>query len=144
VTSAAETTQIRRLRVAGGFGSPLEGPALVTTDGFSARYDLNPATGVITRRSHPLYGESVVGRILVTAFAKGGVATSWRLLDLVDRGTAPAALVFGVVNPVMVQAAVFAGLPIVHGVPNDVLKTMRTGDRLRLLPDERQIEVISR
>lgn len=115
----------------------------MTTDGFSARYDLDPATGVIARRSHPLYGESIVGRILVTAFSKGGVATSWWLRDLVDRDTAPAALVFGLVNPVMVQAAVFAGLPIVHGVPDDAFKTIRTGDRLRIRPDERWIEVIS-
>lgn len=124
-----------------GFGAPVEGQALVSADGFSARYDLDHTTGVISRESHELHGQSVVGRILVVSTAKGGTATGWRLLDLVSRGTAPRALIFRRTNPVMVQGAVLAGIPIMHRLAPDPLDVLATGDLLRLVPAEGRVEV---
>lgn len=124
-----------------GFGGDVEGDALVTADGFSARYDLNPATGVISRESHQLFGQSIVGKILVFDFAKGGVATSWRLLDLVARGTAPSAMIFNVINPVMVQGAVVAGIPIMAGLRPDPLDVIQSGDRLQMCPRQGRVEL---
>jgi uncharacterized protein len=124
-----------------GFGAPVDGQALVSVDGFSARYDLDHTTGVISRESHELYGQSVVGRILVVSTAKGGTATGWRLLDLVSRGTAPRALIFRRTNPVMVQGAVLAGIPIMHRLAPDPLDVLATGDLLRLVPSEGRVEV---
>ena len=127
-----------------GFGEPLEAEALVTSDGFSARYDLDHTTGVISREAHDLYGESVIGKALVFSTAKGGTATGWRLLDLVARGNAPAALIFRRTNPVMVQGAVLAGIPIMHDLEPDPVAALRSGDRVRLVPAEGRIEVIAR
>lgn len=124
-----------------GFGAPVEGEALVTRDGFSARYDLDPLTGVISRESHDLFGQSIVGKIVVFDFSKGGVATSWRLLDLVERGTAPAGLIFNVINPVMVQAAVLANIPIVHQLDPNPLSVINSGDWIRVFPAEGRVEV---
>ena len=124
-----------------GFGPEVEGEALVSAEEFSARYDLDHATGVISREAHDLYGESVVGRVLVFTTSKGGTATGWRLLDLRDRGTAPAALVFRRTNPVMVQGAVLAGIAIMHRLAPDPVTEIRTGDRVRLLPSEGRLEV---
>ncbi|MGH7312557.1 MAG: aconitase X swivel domain-containing protein, partial [Candidatus Rokuibacteriota bacterium] len=89
-----------------GVGDVVEGEALVSPEGFSARYDLDRTTGMISRESHPLYGRCIAGKVLVCPLAKGGFATSWALLDLKSRGLAPAALLFGWANPVMVQGAV--------------------------------------
>ena len=89
-----------------GVGECVEGEALVSPEGFSARYDLDRTTGVISRESHPLDGRSIAGKVLVCPLATGGFATSWALLDLKTRGLAPGALLFGWANPVMVQGAV--------------------------------------
>lgn len=124
-----------------GFGPEVVGDALVSGEGFSARYDLDHKTGVISREAHDLYGESVVGRVLVFTTSKGGTATGWRLLDLSERGTAPLALVFRRTNPVMVQGAVLAGIPIMHRLEPDAVAQIRTGDRVRLVPAEGRIEV---
>ncbi len=129
------------LRGPRGFGKPVEGEALVSRHGFSARYDLDPATGQISRESHDLFGHSVVGKILIFPTAKGGVATSWRLLDLVDRGTAPAGLIFGLTNPVMVQGAVLAGIPIMHGVEPDPVTSIASGDWVRMVPEDGLVDV---
>ena len=124
-----------------GFGAPVDGEALVSSHGFSARYDLDHTTGRISRESHDLYGQSVVGKVLVVASAKGGTATGWRLLDLVARGTAPSALIFRRTNPVMVQGAVLASIPIMHRLEPDPLEVVQTGDLLHLLPAEGRVEV---
>ena len=57
------------LRGPAGFGPTVEAPALVSSDGFSARYDLDPATGCISRESHSLYGQSITDKILIVGFA---------------------------------------------------------------------------
>ena len=133
----------RRLVLSGppGYGAPVDGVALVSSQGFSARYDLDHTTGVISRESHELYGQSVADKVLVVSSAKGGTATGWRLLDLVSRGTAPRALIFRRTNPVMVQGAVLAGIPIMHGLEPDPIEVVATGDLLHLLPGEGRVEV---
>jgi predicted aconitase with swiveling domain len=142
VISGPETAAHRVLTGPPGFGPPVEAEALVAQDGFSARYDLDHTTGVFSRESHPLYGQSIVGRVLVATTAKGGTATAWRLLDLVDRGIAPAALIFGRTNPVMVQGAVLAGIPIVHELQPDPIATLQTGDLLRVAAGEGRVAVL--
>src|ERR671927_709424 len=77
-----------------GIEPRVEGEALVSEHGFSARYDLNRKTGVFSRESHDLFGQSVVGKVLVHPTAKGGVATAWALLEMRERGTAPLGLLF--------------------------------------------------
>jgi predicted aconitase with swiveling domain len=125
-----------------GFGDVVEATALVSTDAFSARYDLDHDTGVISRESHDLYGQSIAGRILVVPTAKGGTATGWRLLDLHSKGLAPAGLLLRTTNPVLVQGAVFAGIPILHELSPDPVTTIETGQLLRLVPWEGRVDII--
>ncbi|MCE2439437.1 MAG: DUF126 domain-containing protein [Candidatus Latescibacteria bacterium] len=40
---------------------------------------------MISRETHPLYGQSISGKIVVFRMSKGGVATSWMMLDMVAR-----------------------------------------------------------
>lgn len=132
------------LRGAPGVGPAVEGEALVSRHGFSARYDLNRQTGTFSRESHDLYGQSVVGKILVHTTAKGGVATAWALLDMRDRGTAPLGLIFQTTNPIMVQGAALAGLAILHRLEPDPLSVIETGDYLRMDPARGVVEVAKR
>jgi phosphomecalonate degydratase small subunit len=129
------------LRGRPGVGPVVEGEALVSGQGFSARYDLNRKTGLFSRESHDLYGQSVVGRVLVHTTAKGGVATAWALLEMRERGTAPLGLLFSTTNPIMVQGAVLANLPLLHRLEPDAPRTIRSGDRVRLNPAAGTVEV---
>lgn len=121
-----------------GVGAVVEGEALVSPDGFSARYDLDLTTGVISRESHALRGESIAGKVFVCPLAKGGFATSWALFDLKSRDLAPVAMLFGWANPVMVQGAVLAGVALMDRLTPD---PMKTGDRVRLDPKVGRVEV---
>jgi predicted aconitase with swiveling domain len=133
------------LRCHPGIGPAVEGEALVAKDNFSARYDLDRKTGVFSRPTHALAGQSYRGRILVLDQAKGGVATAWMLRDMHDRGVVPLALLFNRVNPIIAQGAAFAGLALLDRCADgDVTDLVRTRDRLRLDPAAGTIEILNR
>ena len=75
-----------------GIGPRVQGEALVASDNFSARYDLDRIKGVFSRPEHALAGQSYVGKIIVLNTAKGGVASAWMLYEMASRGLAPSAL----------------------------------------------------
>lgn len=126
--------RVRRFIAAAGMGEPVEGLALVASDGFSARYDLDRIKGVFSRPDHKLAGQSYVGRILVLDAAKGGVATAWMLHEMQARGIAPAALVLNRVNPIMVQGAALAGFTMLSGFAEDITRAVPNGASVRLEP----------
>ncbi|MBY8976916.1 DUF126 domain-containing protein [Rhodobacteraceae bacterium NNCM2] len=123
-----------------GVGAEIRGPALVSQHGFGVRYDLDPSTGVISNRDHDLFGESVTGRVLVFTEPKGGVAASWSLAGLKERGIAPLGLIFRRASPIFVQGTVFAGLSLIDCLDRDPCANLMTGDTLRLIPSEGRVE----
>lgn len=127
-----------------GVGRPVEAEALVCHDNFSARYDVNRRTGVFSRLSHALYGVSLVGKVCVFNTAKGGVATAWALLDMQARGIAPAALIFRLTNPIMVQGAVLAGIALMDRLEPDPLALLQTGDLVQVDPPSGTVTIVRR
>ena len=127
------------LTVDRAWGPTVEGEALVLREGFSPRYDLDRTTGIISRIGHSAEGVSVAGRVLVIPTAKGGVAGGWAFQDMKYKGIAPLALVFGRLNPVMVQGAVLANIPITEGSSIELLDVIRTGDRVCVDPSAKRI-----
>ena len=111
---------MKRFNCSAGIGEVVTAKPLVANDDFSARYDLDRLKGIFSRPSHTLYGESYVDKILVLNTAKGGVASSWMLFDMVERGMAPKALVLNLANPIMAQGAAFANLTLVHQFDIDI------------------------
>ncbi|ETX05143.1 aconitase X swivel domain-containing protein [Candidatus Entotheonella palauensis] len=125
---------ITEIRGHKGIGPAVRGRALVASDDFSTRYDLDRDRGVFSRPSHTLYGESYVGRILVLNAAKGGVASAWMLREMVQCEKAPLALLLNNANPVMAQGAAFANLPFVDRFETDITAVLQTGDELYVDP----------
>ena len=101
-------------------GKTVRGQALVASDGFSARYDLDRILGVFSRPAHKLAGYSYVGRVLVLDTAKGGVASAWMLREMASRGVIPIALVFNSVNPILAQGAAFGDVTMLAGFDEDI------------------------
>jgi uncharacterized protein len=132
------------LRGPPGFGPVVEGSALVSGDAFSPRYDLDRATGIVSRRDHQLFGRSVAGTILVIPAAKGGVAAGWAFYDLARRNIAPLAFICRETNPVMVQGAVLAGIPIMHRLEPDPVASIRSGDSLKIDPGAGTVTILRR
>lgn len=124
-----------------GVGPAVSGPALVASDNFSARYDLDRIQGVFSRPTHRLFGESYVGKVLVLNAAKGGVATAWMLHEMRARGKAPLALLLNFANPIMAQGAAFADLPLIDRFETDITTAIRTGNWVTVEPGEGRVVV---
>lgn len=130
------------LRCHVGIGPTVEGIALVADDNFSARYDLDRLKGVFSRPSHKLYGQSYQDMILVLNTAKGGVATAWMLYEMTSRQIAPKAILFNQANTILAQGAALANLTMVDRFTDgDVTQLIKTGDHLRVIPDQGQVIV---
>lgn len=123
-------------------GGRVRGKALVASDGFSARYDLDRIAGVFSRPTHKLTGQSYVGRILVLETAKGGVASAWMLHEMKSRGLAPLAFVFNSVNPILAQGAALAHLPMLAGFDEDITRAIPDGAELEIDPEKGVVTVL--
>jgi predicted aconitase with swiveling domain len=137
VSAAAKGFQARQ-----AMGRVVRGPALVASDGFSARYDLDRIAGVFSRPSHKLAGQSYVGKILVLDTAKGGVATAWMLHEMTSRGVMPLALVFNSVNPIIAQGAAFGDVPILAGFDEDITRAVPNGAEVEVDPKAGVLRVL--
>ena len=128
--------------VAQATGAEVEAKAVVSPVPFSARYDLDRTTGLISRVDHPLRGQSVRGAIFIAPGVQGGVAAGWAFLSMRGLGVGPRGLIFGAVNPVMVQGAVTAGLPIVAGIDPAFFDEVENGDTVRIDPQAHEVAIV--
>ena len=116
-------------------GPKVTGEALVATDGFSARYDLDRIQGIFSRPQHKLAGQSYVDKIMVFNTAKGGVASAWMLHEMKSRGIAPTAILFNSVNPILAQGAALANMAMCDRFEGgDVTQLIKTGDHVTVNP----------
>ncbi len=80
---------------------------------------VDPETGRVSDPRHPQYGESVRGRILVMERAIGSSSSSAIMLELLRNDVAPAAIVLGSTDAILVLGVLVAeelgypGIPLV-------------------------------
>lgn len=132
------------ITVSRALGPVVRAEALVSREGFSPRYDLDRTTGVISKIGHSLEGHSIRDKIMIVPTAKGGVAAGWAFADIAAKGFGLKGLIFGRLNPVMVQGAVFAGMAITEGWSPDAPSVIRTGDLIEIDPAMREVRLLAR
>jgi predicted aconitase with swiveling domain len=123
-------------------GPKVSGEALVASDGFSARYDLDRIKGVFSRPAHKLAGQSYVGKVLVLDTSKGGVASAWMLAEMGSRDKVPLAIVFNTVNPILVQGAAFGDITMLAGFDEDVTALIPSGATVEIDPEKKTLRVL--
>lgn len=127
----------RTLKCHVGIGPDVTGEALVASDNFSTRYDLDRIKGVFSRPQHALAGQSYHDKILVLNTAKGGVATAWMLHEMTARGMTPKAILFNQANTILAQGAALANMAMYDRFEDgDVTTLIKTGDRVTVKPSE--------
>jgi uncharacterized protein len=132
----------REFKARHAIGAKVRGTALVASDGFSARYDLDRIAGVFSRPTHKLAGQSYVGHVLVLDTAKGGVASAWMLHEMASRGVMPLAIVFNTVNPILAQGAAFGNLTMLAGFDGDITTQVAHGATVEIDPATRTLRVL--
>jgi predicted aconitase with swiveling domain len=99
------------------------GEALVTTMGISFFGGVDPDTGVIVERGHPLEGQCLAGKVLVFPTGKGSTVGSYTLYRLKANGLAPAAIVNAECEPITAVGCIIAEIPCVDHIPLAALET---------------------
>ncbi|KRA24623.1 hypothetical protein ASD65_09540 [Microbacterium sp. Root61] len=121
----------------------VEAEALVTRDAISGFGGIDVATGTVIEPRHELFGMCFTGKVLVFPGAKGSSGWSGFFQSTRLMGTAPAAMIFQVVTTKAVLGAIVTRVPTVVEVAPDPLKTIRTGDLVRVDGDSGVITILS-
>jgi len=111
------------------------GPALVLDEPLSFWGGLDPATGEIVEAGHPQRGQVVTGRILVMPSGRGSSSSATILAEAVRAGTAPAGIVLGEPDDIVVSGALVAAelydvhVPVLLAPPRSSA-SVRDGDEV--------------
>ena len=98
------------------------------------------STGLIQDIHHDLYGENLTGKILCVPFDKGSCSGSGVILEMIRQGTNPAGILcieaeaVLALGPVIGERVYNRQMPI-RTVPAEVLKSIKTGDKIIFAED---------
>ena len=95
------------------------GNLLVSPAPISFLSGVDPETGVVVEKGHPLQGRSIAGRVLAFPYGKGSTVGSYVLYALSRNGHAPAAIVNTEAEAIIATGAIIGGIPMIDriGVP---------------------------
>lgn len=127
---------IRGRGIAKGIAS---GEILVSIAPLSFLSGVNPDTGVIIEQGHPLRGTSITGKVLVFEYGKGSTVGSYVLYALSRNGHAPAAIVNGEAEPIIVVGAIISGIPMIDRLEVPI-NCLRTGTRATVNGDTGELD----
>jgi len=103
------------------------GLALVSPEPIGFLGGVDPDTGGVIERGHPLEGQSVAGKVLVFPTGKGSTVGSYTLYRLARNGVAPAAIVNEQSEAIVAVGAIISGIPMVDQID---IAQIRTGDEV--------------
>jgi predicted aconitase with swiveling domain len=104
-------------------GSVVGAVAALPPLSFWGGYD--PEQGLVTDRSHPAFGQSLQGRVLVMSAGRGSSSSSSVLAEAIRLGTGPAAIVLSEPDAILTIGALVAdalygrSIPVVIVAPAD-------------------------
>ena len=109
------------------FRGTVKGEALVSTEAISFYGGVDPTTGVITEKGHPLEGKSIKGKILVFPQGKGSTVGSYILYRLKKNGVAPLGIINKECDTVVAVGAIISEIPLIDKLDVDPIKNIKTG-----------------
>jgi predicted aconitase with swiveling domain len=101
---------------------------------------LDPDTGAIIDKRHPLVGEVAAGRVLVLPAGRGSCSGSGVLLEAIRNGTSPVAIVTSRVDAIIALGAIlgdelYARGPVTIVIPEHDRRAIASGDRVEIDED---------
>ena len=104
------------------------GEAVVTREAISFNGGVDNFTGIVTEPGHEIEGVNIAGKVLVFLTGKGSTGGSYKIYDMVSRGTAPVAFVQVSPEGVTTIGAIIGNIPAVAGLDQDPTHVISSGD----------------
>lgn len=98
------------------FAGKASGEALVSDQPVSFYGGVDPDTGVVVEKGHPLEGKSVAGKVLVFPSGKGSTVGSYTIYRLKKNGKAPVAIVNKECETIVAVGAIISEIPCIDRV----------------------------
>jgi uncharacterized protein len=115
------------------------GKLLVSPAPISFLSGVDPETGVIVEKGHPLEGTSVAGTVLAFPYGKGSTVGSYVLYALSRNSHAPAAIVNTEAEPIIATGAIIGNIPMIDR-PDIPLGRLMNGTRVTVDGDRGTME----
>lgn len=93
-----------------------EGPVLVSSAPISFLSGVDPDTGVVVEKGHPIEGRCIAGTVLAFDHGKGSTVGSYVLYALSRNGHAPAAIVNREAEPIIAVGAIIGEIPMIDHI----------------------------
>jgi predicted aconitase with swiveling domain len=131
-------TEIKARSIARGTAT---GTALVSTAPIGFLGGVDPETGNVIEKGHPLEGKNVSGKVLVFPNGKGSTVGSYVLLQLAKNRKAPAAIINVSAEPIIAVGAIISRIPMVDKPEKDIYSVLKDGQRVAVDGDKGLIAV---
>ncbi len=105
------------------------GPLLVSPQPISFLSGVDPDSGIIVEKGHPLQGQSITGKVLVFPYGKGSTVGSYVLYALSRNGHAPSALVNAEAEAIIATGAIISEIPMIDRIDVPITR-LRNGTRV--------------
>ena len=96
------------------------GPLLITDTPLSFLGGVDAKTGIVIDEGHPLFGQSVAGKVLVFPYGKGSTVGSYVLYALAKNHVAPAAIINTECETIIATGAIIAEIPTIDRLKGDL------------------------
>jgi predicted aconitase with swiveling domain len=117
----------------------VEAEAIVSSEPIGFYGGIDPKTGIVIEKGHPLEGESVTGKVLVFPCGKGSTVGSYVIYGLEKNGVGPKAIVNEETETIVATGAILAGIPCVDHMD---ITQFKTGDTLKVDADKGVVEKV--
>jgi len=107
----------------------VEGEALVSDQPIGFFGGIDPNTGVIIEKGHPLEGKNTNGKILIFPTGKGSTVGSYVLYRMKKNGVAPVAIINEECEPIVAVGAIISDVTCVDKIN---IKEIKNGDKVRI------------
>lgn len=118
------------------------GEALVSKEPISFYGGVDPESGRVIERGHPLEGEIISRKVLFFPYGKGSTVGSYVIYRLAKKGLAPLAIVNAKSEPIIVIGCVLSSIPLVDKFPTNYFDLVKSGSTVRIIAEEREAIVV--
>lgn len=138
MNSVANTFILKGRKIVTGRAS---GEAIVTSEAISFNGGVDNMTGIVTEPGHELEGQNIAGKILVFLTGKGSTGGSYKIYDMVSRGTAPLAFIQVEPEAITTIGAIIGNIPVVAKLDQNPTQAIANGDLLEVDADAGTVSV---
>lgn len=108
------------------------GEALLSGEAIGFLGGVDPESGDVIEKGHPLEGKNISGKVLVFPNGKGSTVGSYVMLQLAKNGKAPAAIINISAEPIIAVGAIISKIPMVDQAEKDVYQLLKDGQKIEV------------